>query len=154
MINKLSDLVYQIQASKRSKPKVVHLDHLKPYYTNDDENLVNWLEKPTNAEVLEKPFESPHEDAGSELTQEEVVPDKFFDEGYGADHSEDSDLDHQEEHRDSRVSSGGERVLDSETARPRRSKRTIRRPRRYLQSVNHSCGLGIGPMSLMVVSEC
>ena len=144
VINKLSDLVYQIQASKRSKPKVVHLDHLKPYYTNDDENLVNWLEKPTNTEVLEKPSESPHEDAGSELTQEEVVQDVLLDD----------DLDHQEEHRDSRVFSGGERVLDSETARPRHSKRTIRRPRRYLHSVNHSCGLGIGLMSLMVVSEC
>ena len=121
VINKLSDLVYQIQASKRSKPKVVHLDHLKPYYTNDEENLVNWLEKPTNAEALEKPFESPHEDAGSELTKEEVVLDMLLDDGYGADHSEDSDLDHQKEHRDSRVSSGGELVLDSETARPRHS---------------------------------
>ena len=155
--NKLSDLVYQIQASKRSKSKVVHLDHLKPYYTNDDENLVNWLEKPTNAGVLEKSFELPHEDTGSVLTQlEEVVPDMFLDDGYGADHSGDhsGDLDHQEEHTDSRVSSGGDRVLDSETAKPRRSKRTIRRPRQYLQSVNHSCGIGIGPMSSTVVSEC
>ena len=35
VIGTISDLAYQIQASKLfSKPKVVHLDHLKPYYTN------------------------------------------------------------------------------------------------------------------------
>ena len=73
--------------------------------------------------------------------------------GYGANHSEESDLDHQENTRGSRVSSGGKRVLDSEAAKPRQSKRTIQCPRWILQFVNHSCRLGIGPMSLTVVSE-
>ena len=61
VIGKISDLVYQIQVSRRSKPKIVHLDHLKPYFTNDDEVLVNWLEEPTGAEEPEGLLESPED---------------------------------------------------------------------------------------------
>ena len=40
VINKLSDVVYRIQLSSRSKPKVVHLDRLKGYM---GPKLKNWL---------------------------------------------------------------------------------------------------------------
>ena len=47
VIQRLSDLLYRIQASKRAKPKVVHVDHLKKYYFEDDEEPANWLESGT-----------------------------------------------------------------------------------------------------------
>ena len=46
-IQRLSDLLYRIQASKRARPKVVHVDHLKKYYFEDDEEPPNWLEPGT-----------------------------------------------------------------------------------------------------------
>ena len=134
VINKISDLVYQIQASERSKPKVVHLDHLKPYYPNDSEELVNWLEEPTGTGTTERLLESLEDAAGGLLTQleEEVVSDKSRDleDGYSVDSSEDdSDPGH---HRKDRGSSGAE-LIGLEPLR--RSKRTIRHPRRYLMRV-------------------
>ena len=40
VIKKLSDVVFRIQKSQQSKPKVVHYDRLKPYEGNE---LPNWL---------------------------------------------------------------------------------------------------------------
>ena len=42
IVSKLSDVVYRIQKSQQSKPKVVHYDRLKPY---EGEELHNWLTK-------------------------------------------------------------------------------------------------------------
>ena len=39
VINKLSDVVFRIQKSQQSKPKVVHYDRLKPY---EGDELPNW----------------------------------------------------------------------------------------------------------------
>ena len=47
VIQRLSALLYRIQASKRARPKVVHVDHLKKYYFEDDEEPDNWLEPGT-----------------------------------------------------------------------------------------------------------
>ena len=47
VIQRLSDLLYRIQASKRARPKVVHVDHLKKYYFEDDEEPANWIEPGT-----------------------------------------------------------------------------------------------------------
>ena len=47
VIQRLSDLLYRIQASKRARPKVVHVDHLKKYYLEDDEEPTNCLEPGT-----------------------------------------------------------------------------------------------------------
>ena len=43
VIQRLTDLLYRIQASKRARPKVVHVDHLKKYYFEDYEEPANWL---------------------------------------------------------------------------------------------------------------
>ena len=93
VIGKISDLVYQIQASRRSKPKVVHLDHLKPYFTNDDEVLVNWLEEPTGAEGPEGLHESPEDGASDLLTDTEVEGESDIPEdiGYSDENKEDSE---------------------------------------------------------------
>ena len=47
VIQRQSDLLYRVQASKRARPKVVHVDHLKRYYFEDDEEPANWLEPGT-----------------------------------------------------------------------------------------------------------
>jgi hypothetical protein len=40
VLNRLSDVVYRIQKSSKSKPKVIHFDRLKPYEGNEKESLV------------------------------------------------------------------------------------------------------------------
>ena len=47
VIQRLTDLLYRIQDSKRVRPRVVHVDHLKKYYFEDDEEPANWLEPGT-----------------------------------------------------------------------------------------------------------
>ena len=42
VITKLSDVVYRIQKSPQSKPKVVHFDRLKPY---EGDPLESWLRR-------------------------------------------------------------------------------------------------------------
>ena len=138
VLGKISDLVYQIQASRRSKPKVVHLDHLKPYFTNDDEVLVNWLEEPTGAEEPEGLLESPEDGASDLLTDTEVEgePDIPEDIGYGDENKEDSES-QVEQGSSKKASDAGEGsgLGASEPLMRTRSKRTIRRPRRYLQTI-------------------
>ena len=142
VIGKISDLVYQIQASRRSKPKVVHLDHLKPYFTNDDEVLVNWLEEPTGAEEPEGLLDSREDGASDLLTDTEVErePDIPEDIGYG---------DENKEYSESQVGQGSSKKASNageasglgadEPLLRTCGKRTIRRPRRYLQTVvSHS----------------
>ena len=41
VIKKLSDVVYRIQKSEKSKPKVVHFDRLKPYRGEEARNWLN-----------------------------------------------------------------------------------------------------------------
>ena len=142
VVGKISDLVYQIQASRRSKPKVVHLDHLKPYFTNDDEVLVNWLEEPTGTEEPEGLLESPEDGASDLLTDTEVEgePDIPEDIGYGDENKEDSES-QGEQGSSKKASDAGEAsgLGASEPLMRTRSKRTIKRPRRYLQTiVSHS----------------
>ena len=48
VIQRLSDLLYRIQASKRARPTVVHVDHLKKNYFRDDEEPANWKEPGTD----------------------------------------------------------------------------------------------------------
>ena len=44
VIQRLTDLLYWIQASKRARSKVVHVDHLERYYFEDGKEPANWLE--------------------------------------------------------------------------------------------------------------
>ena len=137
-IGKISDLVYQIQASRRSKPKVVHLDHLKPYFTNnDDEVLVNWLEESTGAEEPEVLLESPEDGASGLLidTEEEGELDIPEDIGYGDKNEEDSES--QVEQGSSKKASDAGEASGLGASEPllrmcSTCKRTIRRPRRNL----------------------
>ena len=146
---KISDLVYQIQGSKRSKPKVVHLDHLKPYYSNDDEELINWLEEPTGAEEPEGLLESPDDGARSLLTESkeepEVEPEVPMYDGYGIEDSkEDSDVRVEDESSKESNDAGAASELGvNEPLLRTRSKRTIRHPKRFLQAItSNSLQLG------------
>ena len=138
---KISDLVYQIQGSKRSKPKVVHLDHLKPYYSNDDEELINWLEEPTGAEEPEGLLESPDDGARSLLTESkeepEVEPEVPMYDGYGIEDSkEDSDVRvEQESSKESNDAGAASELGVNEPLLRTGSKRMIRRPNRFLQAI-------------------
>ena len=139
---KISDLVYQIQGSKRSKPKVVHLDHLKPYYSNDDEVLVNWLEEPTGAEEPEGLLESPEDGARGLLTESEeepeIEPEVPMYDGYGIEDSkEDSDERVEQESSKESNDAGAASELGSLTQPPLHThgKRTIRPPKRFLQAI-------------------
>ena len=70
VIQKLTDLFYRFQASKRARPKVVHVDHLKKYYFEDDEEPANWLKPGTGlAEHLRAQAE---EDQGDSSQSGEV----------------------------------------------------------------------------------
>ena len=142
VVEKLSDLVYKVQASKRSKFKIVHLDHLKPYYVDEDEQLVNWLDGSLDAKTPEKPIGEP--DAGINgpptLVERGSVAGELVSDGYTADHcGHDSDHGYQKRHGSSGIASGVGQIPESGTTGPlRRSKRAIRHPKRFLLRVNHS----------------
>ena len=108
VIGKISDLVYQIQASRRSKPKVVHLDHLKPYFTNNDEVLVTDTEEEGELDI---PEDIVYGDKNKEGSESQV--------GQGS---------------SKKASDAGEAsgLGASEPLLRMCSKRTIRCPRRYL----------------------
>ena len=102
--------------------------------------LVNWLEEPTGAEELEGLLESPEDSASDLLTDTEVEgePDIPEDIGYGDENKEDSER-QVEQGSSKRASDAGEASGLGASEPLMRSKRTIRRPRRYLQMiVSHS----------------
>ena len=49
VIQRLTDLLYRIQASKRARSKVVHVDHLERYYFEDGKEPASWLVPGTGA---------------------------------------------------------------------------------------------------------
>ena len=98
---------------------------------------MNWLEQPIDASLPEGSNGSLDEGVSGPLSQSEVdVPDAPAIDGYDADSSDNPDGDNADE-QGSKVLSGPSQLPESSvTDRRRRSKRTIRRPKRYLQGVH------------------
>ena len=64
VVKRLTDLVYKIQASKRAKAKIVHVDHLKEYFFEEGKEPENWLQGDPDSSICEsEPIEAPADDA-------------------------------------------------------------------------------------------
>ena len=98
---------------------------------------MNWLEQPIDASLPEGSNGSLDEGVSGQLSQSEVdVPDAPAIDGYDADSSDNPDGDNADE-QGSKVLSGASPLPESSVADCRQSsKRTIRRPKRYLQGVH------------------
>ena len=64
IVEQLTDLVYKIQASKRAKAKIVHVDHLKEYFFKEGKEQENWLQGGLDSSICEsEPREAWADDA-------------------------------------------------------------------------------------------
>ena len=56
--------MYKIQASKRAKAKIVHVDHLKGYFFEEEKEPENWLQGDLDSSICKsEPSEAPADDA-------------------------------------------------------------------------------------------
>ena len=63
-VKRLTDLVYKIQASKRTKSKIVHVDHLKEYFSEEGKEPENWQQGDLDSSICEsEPTEALADDA-------------------------------------------------------------------------------------------
>ena len=71
MTSRLDDLVYRIQQGARAKPKVVHIDRLKPY---EGQKVPTWFVTLANESLNQTPQPVDDEDAyGPEIRDEQSL---------------------------------------------------------------------------------
>ena len=60
VIQQVNNVAYRIQADPQTLPKVIHVNHLKPYHS--DSLPVNWLEHPDQVDTSNGTEPSVHEE--------------------------------------------------------------------------------------------